>query len=208
MLYLYYNENPGAISPAMKADGIFPLFAAQNLPVGLAGIVVAALMAATMSTLSSAINSVSNLGVEDYVRQWNPDLSDRSALLWGKGLTLFLGVFGTGVALLLARTNLTSIWDMAILILGILYSPMTAMFLLGVMTRRANAAGAWGGTILAVAVSVYCTFRFDLHPFFYGVISVSVCVVSGYLISLLFPAPRRDLTGLTVYSLPENNDAD
>ena len=205
-LFLYYNQHPSEISPAMKADGIFPLFAAQKLPTGLAGLVVAALMAATMSTLSSALNSVSNIGVEDYVKRFKPDLSPRGALLWGKGLTIFLGGLGTFLALLLAKSHIVSIWDLAILVGGILFAPMTAFYLLGVMTRRANATGVWIGGIAAIAVSVYCNQNLSLHPFFFPVISMGVCVGVGYTVSLLFPGPPRDLKGLTVFSLPEKNE--
>jgi SSS family transporter len=204
LLFLYYNGNPSAISPAMKADSIFPLFAAQALPTGLAGLVVAALMAATMSTLSSALNSVSNICVEDYVRRIRSNLSDRGAYLWGKGLTLFFGVFGTGLALVLARTNLVSILDMIILIAGILFSPMTGVFMLGILTRRTTSSGAWAGMVAGIGGAYYCNTAFVLSPFFFSAISISLCMITGYVFSLLLPSDRRDLAGLTIYSLPKN----
>jgi SSS family transporter len=202
LFFLYYNTKPEEITPAMKADGIFPLFAAQNLPTGLAGIVVAALMAATMSTLSSAINSVANVGVEDYIRRFKPDLSDWGALCWGKGLTLFLGLLGTGIALWLVQSNMTSVWDMFILIAGIFFAPMTGVYMLGLLTTRANTIGAWSGMIIAIGASLYVQQNLTLHPFFFGPISITICFVSGYLVSLLFSPPTRDLAGCTIYSLP------
>ncbi|WDE97282.1 sodium/solute symporter [Lentisphaera profundi] len=202
-LYLYYNANPADIAPAMKADGIFPLFAAQKLPTGLAGIVVAALMAATMSTLSSALNSVSNIAVEDYVRKFKKDLNDDQALLWGKGLTVALGIIGTGMALWLAQSNTTSIWDLILLILGVVFAPLSSMYLLGVLTKRVNTTGVIAGFIAGISATLYCQSNFTLHPFFFTPIGLIPSLAVAYLMSFIVPGQPKDLTGLTVFSLPE-----
>jgi len=202
-LYLYYNANPADISPAMKADGIFPLFAAQKLPTGLAGVVVAALMAATMSTLSSALNSVSNIAVEDYVRKLKKNLTDHQALMWGKGLTVVLGIIGTALSLWLARSNATSIWDMVTMIMGVVFAPLGSMFILGVLTKRVNTVGIIAGFIAGISATLYCKYNLVLHPFFFGAIGLVPSLLVAYLVSLIVPGKQKDLTGLTVFSLPE-----
>ncbi|MDD7985315.1 sodium/solute symporter [Lentisphaera marina] len=201
-LYLYYNANPADISPAMKADGIFPLFAAQTLPTGLAGIVVAALMAATMSTLSSALNSVSNIAVEDYVRKFKKDFSDHQAIVWGKGFTVALGIIGTALSLLLAQSNSTSIWDLILMILGVIFAPLSSMYLLGVLTKRVNTAGVIAGCIAGICATLYCKSNFNLHVFFFTPIGLVPSLVVGYLLSWIIPSKPKDLTGLTIFSLP------
>jgi solute:Na+ symporter, SSS family len=209
VLFLFYRERPEMLNPAMWTDGIFPLFAAQMLPAGIAGLVVASLLAATMSTLSSAVNSVANVGVEDFYRRLFKGANERGALLLGRILSVLLGVFGTAAALVLARTTLTSVWDLAILVTGIVASPIAGIFTLGIFTRRANSTGVVLGSVAAIATAVYAKYGMNVHPFFNLAAGVTMCIVVGYLGSLLFPSKPRDLAGLTVYTLtPRGDDYD
>jgi SSS family solute:Na+ symporter len=201
ILFLFYLERPEALSPAIKSDGIFPLFAAQNLPIGLAGLVIAAILAATMSTLSSAINSVANLGVEDFYRRFKRDASDHGCLVLGKVLTACLGVFGTVAALYLANTDLTSIWDLYFVVLGMLLGAITGIFTLGIFTKRANSTGVMIGAIASLAATYYVRYYTHMHFLAYPMVGVVVCYVVGYLTSIIFPGKQKDITGLTVYTL-------
>lgn len=163
-------------------------------------------MAATMSTLSSGLNSVSNVIVEDYVRPFKASLTDHRALILGKVLTVVLVVVSTLIALWLAKANSTSIWDMLLVIGGVFFAPMGSMFTLGVLTKRANATGVVIGMLVSIALTLYCNRYLALHPFFYAPIGLGASFIVGYLASLLFPGKERDLTGLTIYSLPEKTE--
>ena len=91
-----------------------------------------ALLAATISTVSS-VNSVANLGVEDVYRRFYPDVSDQQCLVFGRRLTLGLGLFGTIAALILANTSgLQSIWDLFLMKPESL-APITGIFVLGIL---------------------------------------------------------------------------
>lgn len=202
-LFVYYHFNAAELSPAMKADAVFPLFAAQKLPAGLAGLVVAALMAATMSTLSSALNSVSNVVLIDYVRPLRKTMSEHEAVLWGRGLTVALGVIGTLLALWLARSNATFIFDMILQIVGVVFSPLNALFLLGVLTTRVHTGGIVTGVLAGYAATIYANNHLTVHPFFFGLIGLLPTIIVAYLFCLIFPRRTpRDLTGLTIFSLP------
>lgn len=201
LLFLFYKTRPDMISPALKSDGIFPFFAAQNLPPGMAGFVVAALLAATMSTVSGAINSVANLGVEDVYRRFFPKATDHKCLVLGRTLTIGLGIFGTGAALLLARTSLLSVWDLALMITGMILAPITGIFVLGIFTKRANSVGVWVGTVASIAANYYAKFYMNLHALAYLTVGVFTCIVVGYLASLCVPKSNKNLDGLTVYTL-------
>jgi solute:Na+ symporter, SSS family len=200
ILFLFYREKPEMLSPAMKSDGIFPLFAAQNLPAGLAGLVIAAILAATMSTLSSALNSVANVGVEDFYRRFSKNATDRKCLVLGRFLTAGLGVFGTVAALLLARTNLSSIWDLFMVIFGLLLGTITGIYTLGIFTRRANSIGAVTGIITSIAATLYVMKGTHMHFLTYPVVGVVVCYAAGYITSIIIPVKQKDITGLTVYT--------
>ena len=207
LLFLFYVTRAETLSPALKPDSIFPFFAAQNLPVGLAGFVVVALLAATISTVSSAMNSVANLGVEDVYRRFFPDVTDDQCVKVGRYLTFGLGVFGTGAALLLANmSSLQSIWDLFMMITGMVLAPITGIFVLGIFTRRANNFGAWAGTVASIVANYYAKFHMDVHPLVYLVVGVFSCVFVGYIASTLTPKSPRDLDGLTVFSLLKRKD--
>jgi solute:Na+ symporter, SSS family len=201
LLFLFYRAQPQSLSPALKADGIFPFFAAQNLPPGMAGFVVAALLAATMSTVAGAINSVANLGVEDVYRRFFPKATDHRCLILGRILTISLGVFGTAAALLLARTSLLSVWDLALMITGMILAPISGIFVLGVFTHRANSFGVWVGTVAAVLVNLYAKLYLNLNSMAFLTVGVFTCIVVGYLASFLAPKSRKELDGLTVFTL-------
>ena len=103
VLWLFYRAHPDSLSPTIvNNDGVFPFFAAQQLPVGVSGIVVAALLAATMSTVSSSICAVSDLGTNDFYRRFKANATDHQCLVLGRILTAVVGLSGTIAAIVLA----------------------------------------------------------------------------------------------------------
>jgi len=164
-------------------------------------------LAATISTVSSAMNSVANLGVEDVYRRFFSNVTDHKCLVVGRYLTFALGLFGTGAALLLAHTStLQSIWDLFLMIMGMVLAPITGIFVLGIFTRRANNFGVWVGTAASVAANYYAKIHLDLHAAVYLSFGVFTCIVVGYLASYLAPKHARNLDGLTVFTLLEKNE--
>ena len=208
LLFLFYVTRADTLSPALKADGVFPFFAAQNLPAGMAGFVVVALLAATISTVSSAMNSVANLGVEDVYRRFFPKVTDHQCLVFGRRLTLGLGIFGTVAALLLANTSgLQSIWDLFLMITGVVLAPITGIFVLGIFSRRVNTFGVWAGTAASVAANYYAKFHLDLHAMVYLIVGVFTCLIVGWLASLLAPPPPANkVHGLTIFTLKQSEN--
>ncbi|MEW6998571.1 sodium/solute symporter [Colwelliaceae bacterium BS250] len=201
LLFLYFVTRADVLSPALKADGVFPFFAASTLPVGMAGFVVVALLAATISTVSSAMNSVANLGVEDIYRRFNPQVTDQQCLSVGRYLTLALGVFGTTMALVLANLNdLQSVWNLFLMITGLVIGPITGVFVLGIFTRSANTVGVWSGVIISVAANYYAKTYMDVHATVFISVGVGTCIIVGYLVSRLTAKPANDLTGLTIFT--------
>lgn len=207
LLFLFYATRADTLSPALKPDSVFPFFAAQNLPVGFAGFVVVALLAATISTVSSAMNSVANLGVEDVYRRFVRGATDAKCVKVGRYLTFALGVFGTGAALLLANmSSLQSIWDLFLMITGMVLAPITGIFVLGIFTRRANNFGVLTGSMASIMANYYAKFHMEVHALVYMIIGVFACIIVGYIASYCAPKPKVDLNGLTVFSLLKRKD--
>lgn len=202
LLFVFYFLQPDLLPPELKPDAVFPVFAAQNLPPGLAGVVIAAIFAATMSTLSSALNSTANLAVEDvFVRLSRKPRSDRFRLMLGRVLTLGLGLFGTGAALWLAYSDFRSVWDLMIMLTGMILGPIAGVFLLGVFTRKGSARGALCGFVVGTVVSFLCRELTALHHFLYLPVGVTAAFSCGFLCSVVFPAREPPGRDLTVFSL-------
>jgi solute:Na+ symporter, SSS family len=200
-LFLYYQNQPEQLNPSMRADGVYPFFAAQKLPIGISGLVVAALLAATMSTISSSICSVANLGVDDFYRRFSKDKSEKSALFVGRGLTLAVGIIGTGAALFLANAEMPSIWDLALFLTNLVSNGVTGLFALGLVTKRANQTGAIVGVITGMIVVFMVQELTPINLWLYMAIGSVVTFIVGYTVSLLIPCKPRSLDGLTIYTM-------
>ena len=101
-LYMFYQANPAHLSASMKTDVILPWFIATELPAGAAGLVLAALFAAAMSSMDSSMNSMSAVLVMDLLDKNKPSYSEKRRLRLARWLTAVLGCAGTACALCLA----------------------------------------------------------------------------------------------------------
>ena len=200
-LYAFYKTHPERMNPLLSIDATFPLFIAAELPMGVRGLIIAGILAAAMATLSSIMNSVATLASVDFyeklVKNPNPKVSVRFA----EAMTVVTGLLGMGVALLLSRYDIHSLFDVSIELAGVLGGGFAGAYTLGMFTRRAN----WQGVAIGVAVSItLTTLAWSLgivHPYFYLGISIMLCIAVGYLASWFFPAPDpKALAGLTIYS--------
>ena len=204
-LFAFYKANPHLLDPGVTAKAIFPYFILQNLPAGVAGLVIAAVFAASMSSLDSSMNSIATAVTTDFYRRFRPGAADRRCLALARWITVIVGVLGTAIALVMAYhgESIKDIWFLFIKILGLMGGGLAGVFLLGMFTRRATAVGALAGAIAGAAVQGFAVYRTPVHWMLYAAIGVVVCVVVGYLVSVIVPVGRKDVAGLTVYSTEE-----
>jgi SSS family solute:Na+ symporter len=183
MLYSFYQYNPQEPVPGMR-DRIFPSFVVQHLPHGVSGLMIAAILAAAMANLSSAINSLASTTVVDFYRpfvtggvttQDELRLSRWITVLWGLVL-VFLAILSRGVQ---------SVLEAGLTIASITYGSMVGVFLLGVLTRRANERGSIvgmaAGLLSMLAVWYFSSIAFTWYVLIGSVITFSV----GYTASLI-----------------------
>jgi len=197
-LYAFYKTQPGRLNPTLDTDAILPWFVVHELPVGVAGVVLAAVFAAAMSSLDSSMNSMATVFVTDFYHRFRPNSPDRTRLLLARIITVVLGVFGTAGALLMATYPIKSLWDLFLALLGLLGGGLGGVFALGIFTRRANAAGAIVGIISSTAILYYVQRHTDVHFLLYGAIGILSCVILGYLASLLIPSSKSCPDNLTI----------
>ncbi len=199
-LYGFYKINPEKLSPLLDLDATFPFFIAAELPPGLAGLIIAALFAASMSTLDSSMNSVSTIIVVDFYKRFKKAVTDEACLRLAKWITVITGVFGTVFALILSRYSLPSLWDTFIMLTGLLGGGFGGVYALGMFTRRANWQGALVGIVSSIVVTLIVKEYTNIHVLLYAGVAITTCIVVGYLVSLFFPMQEKSLKGLTVYA--------
>ncbi len=206
-LYLFYQAHPEQLNPTAQIDQIFPTFIVTQLPAGLAGLIIAGIFAAAQSTVSTSINSMATTLVTDFVRPFNLIKTEKGYMRAAQWLTFIVGVIGTFVGLVFIDPAIRSLMDTYFVVIGMFMGALGGLFVLGVVTRRANGVGAMVGLVVGVTIMVLC-WKFNLaNGYLYCTIGIVSCVVVGYLVSLMFPGERRDLTGLTLFTM-QNNSAE
>jgi SSS family solute:Na+ symporter len=199
-LYVFYKTNPQALDPTYQNDAIFPLFISNNLPPGIAGIVVAGVFAAAQSTISTSMNSISTVIVTDFVKRFSLLKTETAYLNLARLCTLFFGILGTVLALLFASADIKSLWESFMEVLGLFGGPMCGLFLLGMFTKRVGGTAAIIGAVSG-AVTLFLVSRYTkVNLVLYAGIGIAACVVTGYLISFVIPADKKDISDLTIHA--------
>lgn len=199
-LWAFYRARPELLSPTLPTDSIFPLFLSQQLPAGLAGLVIAGVFAASMSTLDSSLNSVATAITTDFYGRLRPGAGDRRKLRLAKRLTALLGALATLAAVGLASLDIGSLWDAFQGMMGLFGAGLAGLFALGIFTTRAHGSGALTGAVVSAGVLAWVQRATDVHFFLYGMVGIVTCFVVGYGASLVLPHGDKPLQGLTIYT--------
>ena len=230
LFWMFYRSNPEKIDPAIATDRIMPLFISQELPVGIAGLVVAGIFAAAQSTVSTSMNSGASTIVSDFLRPLRvfgnaKESNEKRYLRAAQGITLLMGVLGTAAGLLFVNPNIKSLFDEFIGILGLFMGVLAGLFVLGATTKKAN---AWGGLVgagfsllvmsliflaskeatlfgvefLPIAKAIF-PFPFEFYKmngYLYAFSGIIVCVGVGYVFSFVLPGSNKSIEGLTLWN--------
>jgi len=189
-LFVFYKANPQRLVPLEAADQIFALFISRQMPAGLAGLVIAGVFAAAMSSLDSSMHSIATAVTTDFVRRFRPNLAESTYLLFARCLTIVLGVSGTITAMLMASIEIKYLWDFFLGFMGLLGGTLAGLFMLGIFTKRVGAAHAWFGATASMGMLLYVKLATDLNSLLYGAIGVITCFSAACLFSRIMPMPR------------------
>ena len=201
LLWMYNRANPGEIPEGIRAAAVFPWFIVHKLPTGVSGLLVAAIIAAAMSTVAATLNSGSTVLLEDYWKRFCPARANElSNLRFLRTMTVVLAAVSIGIALAV----IWSTTDMTILsawwvIQGVFSGGMLGLFLLSIVSKRTRGGAAAVATALAILTVVYITFGQKvmplpvvLHTNLSIVLGTLVLVVGGFVIGRLASKPRDD----------------
>ena len=161
---------------------VFPTFVLQNMPLGVVGLIVAAILAAAMSSVAAELNSLATTSTMDLYRQHiNPDSTEKELLRFGRIATLLWGLFACVVATFV--TNLGSLIEVVNTFGSFFYGSLLGVFVLAFVVPSAKSAGAFYGLLFGM-VSVWIASYFtDIAFLWFNVVGCLVTVAAGYLIS-------------------------
>jgi SSS family solute:Na+ symporter len=207
LVWAYYQLS-GEVLPAFvnKPDKIFPFFLSTKIPAGLAGLFMAALFSAAMSMLSSDLNCLSLVGVEDFYRRLRPKATDLRRLFVGKMIVFVCGLLAVLVAMIIAWKS-ERVLSLYFTVSSIVAGVLAGLFLLAFLSPRANRQGVWCGIIACLVFTTYATltsgkdrtldlggFNFPWAGVMIGVVAHVVLLVFGWLGSLAFSREANPAT--------------
>ncbi len=200
VLYAFYqvNGDPLAAGKITKADQILPYFVVTELPSGLPGLFIAAIYAASMSTISAGINSLTSASLVDfYQRLWKrPDLSEKNQLRIARALTFGYGTLVIILAFLVQR--LGTLLEATNKVIGLIGGPLIGLFLLGILFRRATSRGALIGWIGGLVLTLWVCFGTRISFLWYAMTGCVATMLIGYIVSCFDrPPDPKQLKGLT-----------
>jgi len=200
-LYVFYQQHPEKLDPSLQIDQIFPAFISNELPIGVAGLIIAGIFAAAQSTVSTSMNSIATTVVTDFVRPFQLVKNEKSYMKVARALTFLSGLLGTLVGLIFIDPEIRSLMEAYFKVIGMFMGALGGIFVLGALTKRANSLGAIVGLTSGVLVMISAWQFGWANGYLYGTIGILTCLIIGYVVSLISPKHQKDLNGLTLFTM-------
>ena len=209
-LFVFYGLYPETFA---SSDRIFPTFIVREMPIGIAGLLVAAILAAAMSNLSAALNSLSSTTVVDFYMHWRPQATDRKRMMISRSSTVWWAIVLFAIAVYSVHVGGKGhVVETGLSIASVAYGSLLGVFLLGTLTKYATQTGAIIGMIFGFALNVWLWqghFPITIGPItiphiaftWYVLIGAFVTFAIGSLCSLVFNKPRKAVTVATIVLL-------
>lgn len=209
-LYVYYLQQP--IPPGMRADAVFPYFIMTQLPTGVIGFILAAMISAAICSLSADLNSLAAVGVEDYYKKVRRNKTDKEYLKASKWIVVVSGVISILIGALYLNAGSEGVLGIVFTLYAIFSGGIVGIFLLGLFSARANGQGVNISIIVCILFTAYAfltstqiglgenkkllldfgRYNFTHDKLMLGVYSHLIVIGVGYFASLFFPKPVID----------------
>ena len=184
-LFTFYKTHPAELDVTMQqSDAIFPFFMMSQMPAGVAGALIAAIFAATMSTISSNINSVATAFSIDFWKRFRPSTSDKSLVVVARWASVVSGMVGLLLALFMATWEIQSFLDFFNEALGLLTSGLGGLFFIAVFMKRVKGFAALTGFIVGEFVVFWMSNNTDANFLLFGAIGMVVSIVVAWMLSI------------------------
>lgn len=209
-LFVYYRQHP--LPGTVNANGVFPYFIITQLPTGVVGFILSAMISAAICSLSADLNSLAAVGVEDYYKKLRPNQPDKVYLKGGRVMVVVSGLLSMGIGMLYTSIGNEGVLGVVFTLYAIFSGGIVGIFLLGLLSARANRQGINIAIVVCVIFTAYAfltstpvgtgadkslildlgKYNFTHHKLMLGVYSHVVVIVVGYVASLFFPKPVLD----------------
>lgn len=198
-LFAFYTQNPDRVAADAKGyDWVVPHFIVSELPHGLAGLFLSAIVAAILTTVDSGINSLATVSMTDFqVRLGKRTMTNVDGVRWARIWTVIWGIITTGLGVFVYSTAVENILRVSVQTLGLFSGALLSVFLLGILTRRASSAGIYAGVAFGGGFTIWSNFFWTnsagehicfAWPIVFGVV---ITFVVGYGVSLLAPSKAK-----------------
>jgi SSS family solute:Na+ symporter len=185
MLWAYYRVPSATFG---KPDRIYPTFIVSRMPHGISGLLIAAILAAAMSNLSAALNALSSSSIMDFYVRFRPHADERTKMRLSRLSTFVWALLLFAIAVL-SLNKAGRVVEVGLQIASVAYGALLGVFLLGVLTRKANQRGAMVGMLFGFSIELYL-WRAHVPWTWWVVIGTAVTFGVGYAASLLIPNPE------------------
>ncbi len=200
-LFAYVNRDPQF--SGMQPDRIFPAFLATKFPAGVVGLVIAAIFAASLSSIASAVNSCSSIVMMDFFRRLRPAGDgggdpagrQRHEVRISRLTTLVVGVCAIALS-----ANVGRLGDLIVIankVIQLFTGPLLAVYILGLFVPFAGSRGALVGGAVGAAVSIYVAFWSGLAFVWPATLGLAAALGAGLLVSLVSTRPDEEQVRLT-----------
>ena len=191
MLFAYYRVPSATFG---RADRIYPTFIVTRMPHGISGLLIAAILAAAMSNLSAALNSLSSSSIMDFYLRFragiHSEVNETRRLRLARLATVVWALVLFGLAMV-ALHHVGRVVEVGLQIASVAYGALLGVFLLGVLTRRANQRGAMVGMICGFTIELYLWGWTQVAFTWWVAIGTTITFVVGYAASAVWRAPSR-----------------
>lgn len=181
MLWAYYRVPSANFG---RPDRIYPTFIVTHMPHGISGLLVAAILAAAMSNLSAALNSLSSSAIMDFYSRLRPQADERTKMRLSRVATLVWALVLFGLAVI-ALHKVGRVVEVGLQIASVAYGALLGAFLLGTLTRRANQLGAMVGMVCGFGIELYLWLGTRVPWTWWVMIGTCVTFAIGWVSSLL-----------------------
>ncbi|MDO5566396.1 MAG: sodium/solute symporter, partial [Planctomycetia bacterium] len=188
--YVFYKSQPETLSLTMdNNDSLLPWFVITQLPDGISGLLIVAIFAASMSSLSASMNSISAAYTVDFHERVF-GFAKSNSLGVAKATTLLSGLAGVLLAVAMATWDISSFWDEYNRLMGLISSGLAGVFVLGLISKRTNGIGAVAGLLASFLVQLHIVNHHCVHFLLYCGTGFLTAMVVGYVTSLPFGPGR------------------
>jgi SSS family solute:Na+ symporter len=188
MLWAYYRVPSATFG---RPDRIYPTFIVTRMPHGISGLLIAAILAAAMSNLSAALNSLSSSAIMDFYARFRPHADEKTKMRLSRFATLAWALVLFGLAII-ALHKVGRVVEVGLQIASVAYGALLGVFLLGVLTRRANQRGAMIGMLCGFASELYIWLGTRVPWTWYVAIGTVVTFTVGYAASLVLSPEQAE----------------